>query len=491
MNLTSGLLALALLGMDDPQSKPDSTPKVSGATETKVDADKTPETVAADRNRQGVNNLKQATQAGGPNVPPRMTLPKVAKPRTPHDPEPQELWPMTLHTAIQIGLDNSEIVRVLAFGAQAIPVGSFTPTPLNTKPPVRPSDAGPDSIVIARLNADASPERFKFGVMADVRSIEQQYWVLAQAHVQLWAADRAVNLGQEVLKREQAELQLRQGAADVAEAARRLEQFNLDLVSRTSDVITAERQLRNILGLPPADNRRIVPVTPPSEGKFEPDWDACVDEMLEQAPNIVEQKTALRRLRDRIAVASANVAVGPTMTGSGQQRLEATKADPATRQQAARKEIELEGIIREQTRKLAQLCTQIDANYKQFQNAKQLTTAAATRLDAQRGYYEEGRITIDRFLDAVNQHAVAVVAEGQYKATYNTSIVALKEVKGTLLADEGIVVAKLPKPRKAIAARPPKIDGAAQPAKFLPTPVNGAVGTPPTLPMADAPPTPR
>jgi Outer membrane efflux protein len=181
--------------------------------------------------------------------------------------------------------------------------------------------------------------------------------------------------------------------------------------------------------------------------------------MLEQAPDIVERKTELRKLRDRIAVASANVPVVPMMAGLGQQRPDATKADPATRHQAARKEIELEGIIRAQTRTLARLFLEIDANYKQFETAKRLRAAAATRLDAQRTYYEEGRITIDRFLDAVSQCATALGTEAQYNAAYNTSIVALKEAKGTLLADHGIVVAE-PKPRKAIAARQPKPDAA-------------------------------
>ena len=37
---------------------------------------------------------------------------------------------MTLQQAIRIGLDNSEIVRVIAFGAQGIPIGGFEPTPL-------------------------------------------------------------------------------------------------------------------------------------------------------------------------------------------------------------------------------------------------------------------------------------------------------------------------------------------------------------------------
>ena len=48
-----------------------------------------------------------------------MKLPRVAKPRTTNDPEAQEIWPMTLQEAIRIGLDNSEVVRVIALVLQA------------------------------------------------------------------------------------------------------------------------------------------------------------------------------------------------------------------------------------------------------------------------------------------------------------------------------------------------------------------------------------
>ena len=150
-------------------------------------------------------------------------------------------------------------------------------------------------IVIARINADAAVWRFKAEVMAHVRSVEQQYWNLAQSHVQLWASDRAVSLAKEILNREEVELALGRGIiADVAEAAERLEQFNLDLVTRTSDVITTERQLRNILGLPPADNRRIIPVTPPTEARLEPDWDTSLAQMINFQPDIVQQQLLVR-----------------------------------------------------------------------------------------------------------------------------------------------------------------------------------------------------
>ena len=101
------------------------------------------------------------------------------------------------------------------------------------------------------------------------------------------------------------------------------------------------------------------------------------------------------------------------------------------------------------THQLARYFLEIDANYKQFKTASRLRAAAAQRLDAQRAYYEEGRITIDRFLDAVSQYAQAVATEAEYKTLYNISIIVFEEAKGTLLAYNNIAVAEGPQPRKA------------------------------------------
>jgi outer membrane protein TolC len=515
-----------------------------------------------------------------------MPLPKVKAPRKLDDAEAQETWPMTLREAFRIALDNSEIVRVISFGSQGIPIGGFEPTALktgacaqgceaNAAPIVSVNDsitfqsglskrtdtgaligvvhnvnwsyqnssflvfpsayttnlhltltqpllgsaplpgqaAGPPvgleanraPIVISRLNADASAWRFKAELLAEVRSVEQQYWNLAQAHVQLWAADRAVSLAKEILEREQAELLVGRGTvADVAEAVQRLEQFNLDLVTRTSDVITTERQLRNLLGLPPADQRRIIPVTPPVETSMEFDWDSCLHEMMEEQPDIVQQQSLVRVAELQLLLARNGLlpelslnALDPS-NGLGRQldtgeavmvrallmalnpviaddaplaglgsihhnfpttQLGFTSAKPIGRRgplvnsrQAQyillRSRASLQQVVHQTTHSLARFFLEIDANYKQFKTASRLRAAAAQRLDAQRAYYEEGRITIDRFLDAVSQYATAVATEAQYKTTYNISLAALGEAKGTLLADRGIVVAQ-PHPCKA------------------------------------------
>jgi Outer membrane efflux protein len=443
MNLIRGLLTLALLGMDDPTTKPGLSSKPSVEIKSEADGQTAPEATPTDRILKRVEELEQVGQGGIAGSAVAKLLTREEKPRTADGPEAQEAWPITLRQAIMIGLDNSEIVRVISYG-------SFEPTSLQEKTPAKTSDAGPAPIVIAQLNADTSPWRFKNEVMAHVRSIEQQYWVLAFMQIRLWATDRAVSLAKEVLNKEQADLHMCRGTvADVAEAAQRLEQLQLELVTQASDVLTAERQLRNILGLPPGDNRRIIPLTPASEAKLEPVWDTCVNELLEQSPEIVEKKTAIRQLRDAVAIASVKVPVASIAAPSVQQRPGTTKDDPETRQQITHKETDLEDTIRQQVHSFARTFLNIDASDKQLRTAKRLKAAAAARLDAQRAYYAEGRITIDRFLDAISQYATAVATEAQCKATYNTSIVALKEAKGTLLEDYGIVVAEPRKRRKA------------------------------------------
>ena len=93
----------------------------------------------------------------------------------------------------------------------------------------------------------------------------------------------------------------------------------------------------------------------------------------------------------------------------------------------------LQQIVHQTTHSLARFFLEVDANYKQFKTASRLRAAAAQRLEAQKAFYEEGRITIDRYLDSVAQFADAVAREAQFKTTYNISIVALEEAKGTLL----------------------------------------------------------
>jgi RNA polymerase sigma factor (sigma-70 family) len=357
------------------------------------------------------------------------TTGKPPTPTTVNATEAGEKWPMTLSNAFRIAMDNCEGARVIAFNADGIPIGGFEPKPGGVAAKDRVSRS--PSLVIGRLDAGASPWSFKSLVMARLRSVEQQYWNLAQSHVQLWASEQAVSLAEEILKREEAELQVGRGTvADVAEIAQRLEQFNLDLVTRTSDLITTERGFRNLLGLPAADTRRIIPVSRPTEKLVEPDWETCLNEMKGQHPDIVLTRLAVAELSE------------PTTfePGSMIRVLSNVENEARARQRTERKE-KLQQVLHQQTHLLARFSLDVDATYKQAGTATRLRASASQRLDAQREYYKQGRITVDRFLDAVSQYFTAMATESQYKMNYNVALTNLSEAKGTLLADREIVVA--------------------------------------------------
>lgn len=353
--------------------------------------------------------------------------------------KPGETWSLTLQEAIRIGLDNAESIRVISIG----------------KP-----------FKIAPINSDVEPHQFKADTMALIRSIEQQYWGLAQCHVQHWAAEKGVELAGEILKRERSELKDGKGTtADVAEAEQRLEQFNLDLITRTRDLATTERQLRNLLDLPPADDRRIIPVTPPSDAQFKLDWEVSRAAMLENQPEILQAKARLKQ-------AEAD-GVG---TDAGRLSLTASRA------------ASLQKVLKQSTHSLARFAAEIDANFKQLRIAAELQTKASTRLQAQRAYYEEGRITIDRFLDAVSQYANSVASEAQFKTTYNISIAAFEEAKGTLLDHEGITIVGGPQASvsDATASTPPTVSVA----PAAPTPSHASATAPPPPAVAAGEPGP-
>ncbi|MDR3635666.1 MAG: TolC family protein [Isosphaeraceae bacterium] len=338
----------------------------------------------------------------------------------PADPAPRERWELTLSEAVRIGLGNAEIVRTLC---------------------ERVEEDGQVYVTIAPATRAIAPSRFKAETMAMVRSIEQQYWSLTQQQVQQEASARAVETACEILKREQNELQVGRGgnAADIAEAEQRLEQFRLDLVSKNSDAITAECQLRKLLGLSPADRRQIIPVTPPIKMEVKPDWNTCLATMLKEQPDIAQQRMMVCASGLQY-LAARSPALLLSSLGLCAKDAALTGDAPQARLTLRKQQAFLQQVLHQTTHSLARFFLETGANYKQLQTASRLRAAAAQRLEAQRTFYEEGRIPVSRYLDAVSQYASAVAQDAQFKTAYNISLTALEEAKGTLLTYRQVTV---------------------------------------------------
>ncbi len=390
------------------------------------------------------------------------------------------------------------------------PLLGSAPTPnFNPNPNPAGIEANRAPIVIARLRTDYTVWQFKAQVMNMVRSIEQQYWALASAQVQYWASETAVDLGEQILRREKAKLQVGSSSIpNVAEAEEQLERFRLDFVNNTANLITVERQLRNLLGLPPADNRRIVPVTAPTEALLIPSWEASLSQMINYQPDIVQGQLLVRVAELQLLVARNQLLpvlnfnmlyqfnglghhldqAEAVMTGKSiqaidpilqaQQRAAGLNPIPGTynnfqsyqfgltfqmpigyrgplantrfsQYTLLQQRAYLQQLVHQTSHQLARFFLEVDTNYKLFKTASRLKAAALQRLEAQKAFYENGTITIDRYLDAVNRWASAVAQEADFKNRYNTAIAALEETKGTLLAYDNIALAEGPWPEKA------------------------------------------
>ena len=375
---------------------------------------------------------------------------------------PKEIWSLALRDAIRIGLDNSEFVRVIFQDQAAVPIGvcveplsaSFAPRPLVPVDLPKGVQNDGSSLVISRLNADASLQRFKSEVMALVRSVEQQYWNLAEAHTAVWAAEQAVNLAQDVVEFEQGELLLSRGCiTDVSEACERLEQFQGALPARKSEAEKSERQLRKLLGLPESDNRQIIPIDQPIMEHVVFDWEPCLEAMMQNQPDIVQQD-AIVHLADQKLIESRKAIAEPAKKSEARHDGDVNRtfsgytmpvrpalANTRQYQYALLRAKEFQDqVVKQSTQSLTRVIGEVESGYQHFAKAKHLRIAAAQRLKAQRFYYDEGRITADRYLDAVEQYATLVANEHHHLAAYNSALAFVSECRGTLLEERNIIV---------------------------------------------------
>ncbi len=392
------------------------------------------------------------------------------------DDKDKETWPITLLAAIRIGLDNCEIVRVIWQGKQATPVGNCFGPPTSAIPPPSPipidlpkgmrSDRS--SLIIGRLNANVSIPRFKSAVMASICSINRQYWSLTEAHAALWAAEQTVNLARETVKFEEA-TEHHGGAADVAEARQRLEAFQKVLAGRKTEVDKSERQFRELLGLPQSDDRQIIPVDHPIKEHVIFDRAECLEVMMQKQPDIIQQK-ALRHLADQKLTEARNAitaaSTNPLAHRDNDVNLASTQPSPRSNHPLAntraaqyaviRSQEFLDQVVQQTTQSLDRAIREVETEYQRYAKTRRLRNAAEKRLEAQRAYWEEGRITADRYLDAVEQYATLLTSEHHHLSAYNAALAFVNECKGTLLEDQNIVVAEPHRVARASAAAAPK-----------------------------------
>ena len=327
-------------------------------------------------------------------------------------------------------------------------------------------------VVIARINTERSFFQYKDAVQDLVRGVIDAYWAVVFSRTDVWARRQQVEQGAAAL--ELAEARQRSGlgtAADVAQARSSLATFRANLVTAEANLLQREAALRNILGLSPADPRRLILTSPPTDALVEPQWDAVVRVAAERRPDIIElklileadqqnwllaQNQALPQLdatagyrwnglegetpRRRVSTSHGQFtdwSVGVNFSvplGLRQGRAAVREAELIIARDRANLEQGLHAAVHDLAGSLRNLA-QAYAQYRAFQQAR---AAGRENLEQQTGRYRAGLTIYLNVLQAISEWGNAVSAEAQALAQYNTELANLERLTGTILDTHGV-----------------------------------------------------
>jgi outer membrane protein TolC len=332
-------------------------------------------------------------------------------------------------------------------------------------------------IVIARLNTEQSFFQFKDSVQELVRGVIEAYWNLVQARINVWARKIQVEQSKEAYDREQA--RLKTGLADltnVAQARVTYNQFRANLVAAEADVLTREGALRNILGLPPSDDRQIIPVSVPATDRLGPNWDQLVRLAEQRRPDIIELKLVAEA--DQVRLLQAENATLPRLdavalyrwnglsgtmpngerlaSGPGQfpdwslgvnfsVPLGLRQGRAQVRQQElmiARDRANVEQSLHAAVHELASGVRDLASAYEQYLALKETRAAAIDNVKVQMEQFRAGRNIYLNVLQALNDWGTAVSSEAGALLSYNVALATLERRTGTILETHGLVLAE-------------------------------------------------
>ncbi len=329
-------------------------------------------------------------------------------------------------------------------------------------------------IVIARLNTEISFFQYKDGVQEMVRGVIEGYWNLVNARTDVWAKKIQVQLSEEAYLREAARQKAGLAAAsDVAQARVSYSQFKAGLIAAEANMLAREAALRNIMGLPPTDDRFIIPVSAPTSQRLQPHWDRLVQLAEARRPDIIELKIIIEAEQQRLlqaenqalpkldAVAayqfnglSGTMPNGDTLaTGPGQFSnwtigvnfsvpLGLRQGRALARQSRLLIEKDRANLVQGLHNAIHELSISVrdlDNAYEQYLAFKEVRAAAEINVKVQNEKSKVGQVIYLNVLQALNDWGNAITSEAAALLSYNIALASLEKRTGTILNTHGLV----------------------------------------------------
>jgi outer membrane protein TolC len=329
-------------------------------------------------------------------------------------------------------------------------------------------------IVIARIETERSFFQLKGALQDQMASVIEGYWNLVAARVDVWATEQQIQQAEFALRLATAEQEIgRKDASDRAQAASSLATFRANLIAANNTVLQAEAALRNVLGLPPWDEARIVPATEPRFDRVPLEWQELVDLAAQRRPDLVELKLILEADEQQIIIANNNAL--PQLDAAGLYRWNGLSGEmPAgngftsgagndwtlgvnfsvplglrqsralLRQRElilARDRANLAQGLHAASHDLATTLRSLDLSYEQYVAYTSAREAALDNLRIQEGIFRSGFRESFNYLNvllAITDWGNAVRNEAAAVAQYNTLLGEMERQTGTILETHGV-----------------------------------------------------
>ncbi len=345
-----------------------------------------------------------------------------------------------------------------------------------TQPLMQGARIGPNlaPIVLARINTERSFFQYKDAVQELVRGVADAYWSLVSARTDVWARRQQIQQLSEALKRIRAQVKMNMvNSSDLAQGQLSLANLQANLISSEANVIQREAALRNILGLPPADGRLLVPSSPPNDNRFYPEWDQIRELAAERRPDIIELKLILEADEQQLIIAKNNAlprldaqalyrwnglegimpngkeirsASGAytdwTMGVNFSVPIGLRQARASLRQQEliiARDRANLQQELHNAGHQLATSVRSLEQLYEQYLAYREARRAAQENLNYQVASYRTQRTILLNVLQAITDWGNAVSAEASALTQYNSFLATLERQTGTILETHGVI----------------------------------------------------
>ncbi len=331
-------------------------------------------------------------------------------------------------------------------------------------------------IVIARIETERSFFQYKNSVQEMVRGVIDAYWALVFARTDRWAREQQVEQATFAWERAQGRFDQGMASRGVAAQARvSLGNFRTSLVAAENNVLQREAALRNILGLPPSDGKRLVPVTPPNTNKIDFDWPGLLALAEQNRPDLIELKLVIQADEQQVLLArnAANPNVDASMlyrwnglegttpngahlsTHGGQHTdwsmgvnfsvpLTLRGARAALRRQdliVARDRANLRQGLHSTSHILATNLRSLEQFHAQYKELNAIRDDARLNLQERRARWDAGGVGGVSFVDfllAVNDFGNTISSEARALTQYNTELANIELATGTILESHGI-----------------------------------------------------